>query len=276
MLPFDGIRVLDLSRVLAGPTVTRLLAEFGADVIKVEPSPNGDPSRQLPFVRNGRSGYHIQANRGKRSACVDFRSERGKEIIFSLAVNCDVVVENFRPGVLDRMGLGWERLHAANARTVLCSVSALGYGGPLSELPGYDTSGAALAGVLGVSGPVGGPPMMPNAAIGDTMTGVHGFAGVATALYRRERLGEGDWIQVSLLDTYIHCHEINIQAYSGSGGAIEPGPTGGVHNTVCPSGGVHVRGPVPPHQLRVTGRLATPDRGDGRAGACHRLPVRHE
>jgi crotonobetainyl-CoA:carnitine CoA-transferase CaiB-like acyl-CoA transferase len=235
-LPFEGVVVIDMSRVLAGPTVSRLLVEFGADVIKVEAAPNGDVSRSLPYLRDGRSGYYIQANRGKRSVCVDFRSERGKELILALAARADVLVENYRPGVLDDMGLGWDRLRAANPRLILCSVTALGYGGPLSQKPGYDTIGAALSGIAYVSGRAGGPPMMPRAAMGDTMTGVHGFAGVATALYRREKTGLGDWIQVSLLDTYLHSHEINIQEYSGSRGAIDPGPAGSNPPPVSPGG----------------------------------------
>lgn len=235
-MPFEGIRVLDMARVLAGPTVSRLLAELGADVIKLEAWPNGDVARVLPHLRDGRSGYYIQANRGKRSLCIDFRSAAGKALILELAGHADVLVENYRPGVLDSFGLGWDVLHAANPRLVLCSVTALGYGGPLSQKPGYDTIGAALSGMAWVSGRAGGPPMMPRAAMGDTMTGVHGFAGVATALFRRERTGVGDWIQVSLLDTYIHSHEINIQEYSGSRGAIEPGPAGTNPPPVAPGG----------------------------------------
>jgi crotonobetainyl-CoA:carnitine CoA-transferase CaiB-like acyl-CoA transferase len=233
--PLQGVRAIDLSRVLAGPTVTRLMAEFGAEVIKVEP-PGGDPSRGLPYFKEGRSGYYIQQNRGKASVCVDFRHPEGVDVVRSLVRQADVLVENFRPGVLDDMGLGWDDLHELNPRLVLCSVSALGYGGPLSERPGYDTIGAAYAGIAHVSGPVGGPPMMPSAAIGDTTTGVHGFAGVVTALFNRERTGRGDWVQVSLLDTYVGCHEINIQAFDGSAGSIVPGPSGATHPTVCPAG----------------------------------------
>lgn len=235
-MPFEGLLVLDMARVLAGPTVSRLLVEFGADVIKVEAAPHGDVSRTLPHVRDGRSGYYIQANRGKRSICIDLRASRGRELVLDLARRADVLVENYRPGVLDDMGLGWERLHEVNPRLILCSVTALGYGGPLSHKPGYDTIGAALSGIAYVSGRAGGPPSMPRAAIGDTMTGVHGFAGVVTALYRRERTGIGDWVQVSLLDTYLHSHEINIQEYSGSRGAIDPGPPGSNPPPVAPGG----------------------------------------
>jgi crotonobetainyl-CoA:carnitine CoA-transferase CaiB-like acyl-CoA transferase len=234
--PMDGVRVLEMARVLAGPTVAQLMAEYGADVIKVEPAPSGDPARGLPYLRDGRSGYFIQANRGKRSVCVDFRSDAGTALILDLARHSDVLVESFRPGVLAEMGLGWDVLHAANPRLVLCSVTGLGYGGPLSHKPGYDTIGAAMSGVAHVSGPVGGPPMLPGPAMGDAATGVYGFGGVAAALFQRDRTGLGDWVQVSLLDTYMAFHEINIQAYSGSGGTQVPEPSGNFHSTVCPAG----------------------------------------
>lgn len=232
----DGVLVVEMARVLAGPTVAQLMAEYGADVIKVEPAPDGDPARNLPYVRDGRSGYFIQANRGKRSVCVDFRAAEGRELILDLARRADVLVESFRPGVLEEMGLGWDVLHGANPRLVLCSVTGLGYGGPLSHKPGYDTIGAAMSGVAHVSGPVGGPPMLPGPAMGDAATGVYGFGGVSAALFQRERTGEGRWVQVSLLDTYMAFHEINIQAYSGSGGTQVPEPSGNYHATVCPAG----------------------------------------
>lgn len=233
--PMEGVRVVDLSRVLAGPTVTRLMVELGAEVIKVE-TPTGDPSRRLPYMKAGRSGYFIQQNRGKECLCLDLRTEPGRHLLRQLLETADVLVENFRPGVLDDMGLGWPDLQELNPRLILCSVTALGHDGPLSARPGYDTIGAAYSGVAAVSGPPGGPPMMPTAAIGDVTTGVHGFAGVATALYNRERTGTGDWVQVSLLDTYFHCHEINIQALTGSEGEVVPRPAGGRHPTVCPAG----------------------------------------
>lgn len=232
----DGVRVVEMARVLAGPTVAQLMAEYGAEVIKVEPAPSGDPARGLPYLRDGRSGYFIQANRGKRSVCLDFRSDEGKALLVDLARHSDVLVESFRPGVLADMGLGWDVLHEANPRLVLCSVTGLGYGGPLSHKPGYDTIGAAMSGVAHVSGPVGGPPMLPGPAMGDAATGVYGFGGVAAALFQRERTGLGDWVQLSLLDTYMAFHEINIQAYSGSGGTQVPEASGNYHATVCPAG----------------------------------------
>lgn len=233
--PMEGLRVIDLSRVLAGPTVSRLMAELGAEVIKVE-TPKGDPSRKLPHLKNGRSGYYIQQNRGKRSVCLNLRNQRGMDVLHRLIKTSDVLVENFRPGVLENMGLDWPRLREINPRLILCSVTALGYGGPLSRLPGYDTVGAGYSGVASLSGPPDGPPMMPNAAIGDASTGMHGFAAVAVALFNRERTGRGDWVQVSLIDTYINAHEINIQALTGSDGAVVPESAANRHKTVCPTG----------------------------------------
>ncbi len=231
--PLDGIVAIDLARVLAGPGTCRLMAEMGARVIKVEP-PAGETSRTLPYVRDGRSGYYIQQNRGKESVCLDLRSAEGMAVLRDLLAHADVLVENYRPGVLASMGLGWEQLEEDFPQLILCSVSALGYDGPLSERAGYDTIGAALSGIASVSGPPGGPPRMPGAAIGDTMTSAYGFGGVMTALFNRTRTGKGDWVKVSLLDSYMSCHEINVQSYSGSGGTVEPGKAGSLQ--LCPVG----------------------------------------
>jgi CoA:oxalate CoA-transferase len=281
MLPMEGVLAVDLSRVLAGPSVTRLMAELGADVVKVETPPHGDASRSLPYRRDGRSGYFIQQNRGKRSVCVDLRTDDGRAVLRDLLVRADVLVENFRPGVLDEMGFGWEALQELNPRLILCSVSALGYGGPLSDRGGYDTVGAALSGIASVSGPPGGPPMLPSAAIGDTTTGVHGFAGVAAALFNRERTGRGDWVQVSLLDTYVSCHEINLQAWSGSRGEIVPGP-GTSGQTVCPIGMFRCGGSYvfvacvsPPEWGRLAAAMGRPELTDDPRYATNEDRVRH-
>jgi crotonobetainyl-CoA:carnitine CoA-transferase CaiB-like acyl-CoA transferase len=236
-----GVRVLDFSQVLAGPTVTRLMAEFGADVIKVEPAA-GEMSRYLPFVRDGRSGYFIQQNRGKRSLCVDLKQPEGRELVTRLLPEIDVVVENFRPGVLARLGFGWERLQEINPRIVLCSISALGQEGELSGKPGYDTVGAAYTGIAYMSGTPEGGPAMPTPAIGDSMTGICGYGAVLTALMERERTGRGRWVEASLVDAYMQAHEISVQMVSGSGGALHPEPAGPYNKTMMPAGTFPVRG----------------------------------
>jgi CoA:oxalate CoA-transferase len=230
-----GVRVLDFTQVLAGPTVTRLMAEFGADVIKVE-SPQGEIARQLPWVRDGRSGYFIQQNRGKRSLSLDAKSERGRELIEGLVPQVDVVVENFRPGVMDRLGLGYERLRELNPKVILCSISALGQEGERATKPGYDTVGAAYSGFAYMTGTPEDGPAMPTPAFGDSSTGICGFAGVMMALFRRTTTGEGAWVKAALVDTYIQAHELNLQMIAGSRGEYHPEPAGPVSPSVVPSG----------------------------------------
>jgi crotonobetainyl-CoA:carnitine CoA-transferase CaiB-like acyl-CoA transferase len=231
----EGVRVLDFTQVLAGPTVTRLMAEFGADVIKVEP-PQGEVARKLPWLRDGRSGYFIQQNRGKRSLCVDIKKDGGRELLERLIPRVDVVTENFRPGVIERLGFGYERLRELNPKIILCSVSALGQEGELATKPGYDTVGAAYAGFAFMSGSPETGPAMPTPAFGDSSTGIVGFGAVAMALFNRERTGRGAWVQAALVDTYIQGHELNVQMIAGSRGEFHPAPTGPYNSAVVPSG----------------------------------------
>jgi crotonobetainyl-CoA:carnitine CoA-transferase CaiB-like acyl-CoA transferase len=229
------IRVLDFTQVLAGPTVTRLMVEFGADVIKVE-SPQGEVARQLPWVRDGRSGYFIQQNRGKRSLSIDVKSDRGRELVEQLVPHVDVVVENFRPGVIARLGFGYERLRELNPRVILCSISALGQEGERATKPGYDTVGAAYSGFAYMTGTPEGGPAMPTPAFGDSSTGICGFAGIMMALFRRHTTGEGAWVKAALVDTYIQAHELNLQMVAGSRGEFHPEPAGPFSPNVVPSG----------------------------------------
>ena len=148
----SGYRVLDFTQVVAGPTVTRLMAEMGAEVIKVELAPGGDLARLLPFIRDGRSGYFVQQNRGKQSLCVDARSAEGRQILRELAGTVDVLVESFAPGAIGRLGLDWDTVHALNPRLVMCSISAFGQTGPMAGLPGYDYIAQAYAGFTDLIG----------------------------------------------------------------------------------------------------------------------------
>lgn len=232
----DGYRVLDFSQVLAGPTTTRLLAEMGAEIIKVELAPAGDPTRVLPWLKNGRSGYFIQQNRGKKSLCVNTKDPRGLEILKELLKGVDIVVESFAPGAIQRMGLSWDVVHGINPRIVMCSVSAFGQDGPLTALPGFDFVAAAYAGILDMIGYADGPPMFVGLAMGDVNAGVHALAAINAALLERTQTGEGQYIDISLLDAYFHMHEINVQAYSGSAGKLVPKRSGNQHATVCPLG----------------------------------------
>lgn len=238
---FDGLRVLDLSNVLSGPTLTRLMTEMGAEVIKVELHPAGDIGRYLPWVRNGRSGYHVQQNRGKKSLFVDGKHPDGRDLLLDLVEHVDVLVENFAPGAVGRLGLGWDVVSARNPRLVMCSISAFGQDGPLSRQPGYDPIAQAYTGTMHMVGERAGAPAMMAFSPGDVLTGVHGLAGVCAALYHRERTGEGQKVEVSLVDSYVTCHEINYQAVSASGGEFRPLRNGAVHPLIGGCGAYPVR-----------------------------------
>lgn len=222
----DGYRVLDFTHALAGPTATRLLAEMGAEVIKLEIPPVGDMTHAFPTVRNGRSAFYVQQNRGKKSLFLDVKTPPGLAIAKALAKVVDVLVENFAPGVMARMGLDYPTLAELNPRLVMCSISAFGQTGPLAARPGYDFIAQAMAGVTHVIGEPDRPPSLPGLGLGDVMTGVHGLGAIACALLYRERTGRGQHLDISLLDSYYHCHDLNVQLHSASGGRIDPRRSG--------------------------------------------------
>ena len=231
-----GYKVLDFTQIVAGPTTTRLLAEMGAEVIKVEQAPKGDPARLNGILKQGRSGYFIQHNVCKQSLCVNLKTEAGRDIIHGLIPHMDVVVENYSPGAIKRLGFAYEALQKLNPRIIMCSISALGQTGPLSHVPGYDFIAQAYSGFNEVTGERGRAPAMPQAAIGDVSTGVHAFGAIACALLHRERTGEGQYIDVSLLDAYIHSHDFTIQSHSASGGKFVPTRSGAHHMGLAPCG----------------------------------------
>jgi len=218
----EGYKVLDLSQYVAGPTATLMMAEMGAEIIKVELAPGGDKTRFLPVQIDGRSGYYVQHNRGKKSLCIDAKSPEGLAILKALVAKVDVVMENFAPGVIGRMGLGWETVKAINPRAIMCSVSAFGQTGPLANQPGFDTLGAAYAGITSMGGEANGPPYVPMAAVGDVSTGAHAMGAIACALLYRERTGRGQYLDLSLLDTYFHYHDLNVQMYGLTKGEYKP------------------------------------------------------
>jgi len=231
-----GIKVLDLTHFLAGPAATRMMAEMGAEIIKVEPNPGGDSSRLFPFHKDGRSAYFVQQNRGKKGVCLDMRKPEGLEILKGLVAQVDVLIENFATGVMKRNGLDWEVCKKINPRLIMCSVTAFGQTGPLSHLPGFDNIGQAYAGVTAMIGEADGPPVFPTLAIGDVTTGVHAATAIGYALYHRERTGKGQHLDISLLDTYFHQHEVNVQMVSCSNGEQLPRRQGGHHFVAAPAG----------------------------------------
>lgn len=232
----DGYKIIDFTQYLAGPSATRLMAEMGADIIKVEIAPHGDPSRAFPYRKNKRSAYFIQQNRGKKSLCLDVKNEKSKAVLSELIKQCDVLIENFAPGVIGRLGFDWETVHKLNPKLVMCSMSAFGQTGPLSHLPGFDYIAQAYAGVTSVIGEPDKPPSLPMLGIGDVTTGVHACGALGYALLDVHRTGEGQLLDISLLDCYFHQHEVNVQAYSASKGKVIPRRSGPHHYAVAPTG----------------------------------------
>lgn len=232
----SDLRVLDLSRALAGPSCTRMLVEMGADVIKVEPAPNGDMIRRISVFRNNRSLYFVQQNRGKKSLCLNLRDPRAIALLTELIPQVDVVVENFKPEVMAEMGLGYERLRELKSDIILCSISAFGQKGPLADKPGYDYIAQAYAGVTSMIGEPDDAPYIPLVGMGDVSTGVHAALAIVSALHYRDRTGEGQHLDVALLDVYYHYHEANVHTYSGSGGAVKPTRAGRHMTYACPGG----------------------------------------
>ena len=230
------LKVLDFTRALAGPTCTRMMAELGATVIKVESAPAGDMTRQISHIRNPRSLYYVQQNLGKKSLCVDLRDPRGMALVTALIPQVDVVVENFKPGTLAAMGLGYERLREMRSDIILCSISALGQSGPLAALPGYDFIAQAYSGITSMIGETEGTPYIPPVGLGDVGTGVHAALAILAALRHRDRTGEGQQLDIGLLDVYYHAQEVTVHQASASDGRLNPTRQGPHLNYLCPAG----------------------------------------
>ncbi len=216
-----GYRVLDITQIVAGPTCTRILAEMGAEVVKLELAPFGDRTRvgglrsnQPEHKRCSQSTYFIQHNHSKKSLALDFKSERARELIKAMVPKFDVLVENFSPGVMARAGLSYDELKAINPRLVMCSISLAGQAGELAQKPGYDYVAQAYAGITDLIGERDGEPALITMAIGDASTGVAAAMAVGFALLHRERTGEGQYIETSLLDTYFNMHEVAVPRVS--------------------------------------------------------------
>ncbi|MEI7992720.1 MAG: CoA transferase, partial [Actinomycetota bacterium] len=210
----DGLKVVDMTQYLAAPTVTRLLAEAGASVVKIEQPPYGDPTRSLAVMSNGRSGYFIQQNHGKRSLCIDFDDPRGREVLDKLIAEADVFVENYGPGVLARRGLDHNSLLAKHPRLIVATVSGFGRDSAYSEKVAFDLIAMAYSGMLHITGEPDRSPVMVGTSIADVMSGVHTVAGIGLALYHRERTGRGQHIDISMVDSMFHAHELAIQGHS--------------------------------------------------------------
>ena len=230
--PLSGIRVADFSRVLAGPYATMLMADLGADVIKIEP-PQGDDTRQwLPPVDDtGRATYFASANRNKRSIRLDLRQEEDLAHARALATSADVVVENFRPGVMARFGLDHETVSRTNPRVVSCSVTGFGSGAG-AALPGYDLLVQAMGGLMSITGAPDGEPSKVGVAVVDVVTGLHAFGAVQAALLERTRSGQGQHVEVSLLTSLLSA--LVNQASSTVATGVSPARTGNAHPSLTP------------------------------------------
>lgn len=240
MRPLKDLRVLDVSRALAGPYCTMIFGDLGADVIKVELPSRGDESRNWgpPFVGEpyevypGESSYFMAINRNKRSITVNLKTAEGQEIVKRLAAVSDVFVENYRTGTLEKMGLGYEDLHALNPRLIYCSISGYGRNGPYAERPGYDFIIQAEGGIMGVTGPEDGSPYRVGISIIDITTGIFASTAILAALHARELSGEGQLIDISLLDTSVALLSNVAANYLVAG--VEPKRMGNAHFNIAP------------------------------------------
>lgn len=230
--PLAGLTVVDLTRVLAGPYCTMVLADLGATVHKVEHPRHGDDARHIgPFI-NGVSAYFASLNRGKRSLALDLKDPADRARFEALLDQTDVLVENFSAGVMDRLGYGWDVLHARWPHLVYAAVSGFGHTGPYADRPAYDMVVQAMGGVMSITGPEGGPPVRVGSSIGDITAGLFATVGILAALEDRHRTGEGAFVDVAMLDAQVAILENAIARYQANGEV--PGPLGTRHPSITP------------------------------------------
>jgi CoA:oxalate CoA-transferase len=276
-----GYRVLDITQFVAGPSCTRILADLGAEVIKVELAPNGDRGRaagdkprDAKFRNSSKSTYYFQHNHSKKSLAVDIKQARGRELVRAIVPKIDVLVENFTPGVMARAGLGYDELRAIHPRLIMCSISLAGQTGPLSQKPGYDFIGAAYAGITSAIGEADRGPAQFSTAIGDSATGVTAAMSIGFALLHRERTGEGQYIECSLVDTYFNMHEVNVPKSSLRGPAFAPKRAGSLHPDGGPTGLFRYKGEeFIDHGVAAS--VEPDDQGHEHAGTGKRSALQH-
>jgi formyl-CoA transferase len=230
----SGIRVLELGQLIAGPFAAKTLADFGAEVIKVETPGDGDPLRKWRMLHNGTSVWWQAQARNKQSVGIDLRTADGQALVRRLAESADVLIENFRPGTLEKWGLGWEELHAANPRLIMLRVSGYGQDGPKRDEPGFAAIGEAMGGLRYITGEPGRVPVRAGLSLGDTIAGLHGALGVLLALYQRDaRGGTGQMIDVALYESVFNLSESLLPEYSAFGAIRQP--AGGALPGIAPS-----------------------------------------
>ncbi|MFB6347822.1 MAG: CaiB/BaiF CoA transferase family protein [bacterium] len=231
--PFDGITVLDLTRVLSGPYATMWLADMGADIIKVEKPGSGDDTRGYgpPFIE-GEAAYFVSVNRNKRSMTLDFKTDRGKEVLWRLIEEADVLIENFRPGTLKDLGFGYQSVSRRNPEIIYTSISGFGQTGPDREKAGFDLTIQGLSGMMDITGQKDGPPTKMGVAIADLISGIYAAMGTSIALYHREKTGEGQHVDVGMLDSMISLLSYQAGRFFATGDA--PERMGNFHPTISP------------------------------------------
>ncbi len=232
----SGIKVLDFTQYLAGPSATRILSDLGADVIKIERAPAGDLGRQIHKVQNDQSALHLAASAGKKSVCIEIQHQKGKEIIYELVRQTDVVVENYSPGVMKKHGLDYDSLRRLKEELIMCSVSGYGQDGPYSKNTSFDIIAQAQSGVMSMTGEPDGPPTYVGNYFGDPNAGIHGALAICAALFGRATGGGGQYIDVSQLESLVYLDYINFPLFLMSQGAIKPHRFGGDFFNVCPYG----------------------------------------
>lgn len=220
--PLSGLKIIELGQLIAGPFAAKIMAEFGADVIKVEP-PAGDPLRQWRYVHDGTSVWWAAHARNKRSITLDLRQPEGQDVVRRLVADADILIENFRPGAMEKWGLGFEALHAINPKLIMLRVSGYGQTGPYRDRPGFGVIGEAMGGLRYLSGEPGRPPVRVGVSIGDTLSGLHGVIGVLMALRHREQQnGLGQEVDVALYESVFNMMESLLPEYSKFGAVRQP------------------------------------------------------
>jgi len=228
--PLQGIRIIDLSQMLAGPSGSMLMGDLGAEIIKVEP-PQGDETRTTPpYFYGADSAYFWSINRNKKSLVIDLKTPEGKEIFYELVAHSDVVYDNFRPGVLERLKIDYENLKPHNPRIICCSISTFGYTGPYRDRPGYDLVVQAMSGGMSITGEPGGSPVRAGLPVGDLVGGLLAVHGILAAYIARQRTGQGQRLEVSLLDGQVYLLTYVGQYFFHSGKI--PGPIGSSHQSL--------------------------------------------
>ena len=229
----EGIRVLDLSRALAGPYCTMMLGDMGAEIIKLEIPGTGDEARHYgPPFQEGESSYFLSVNRNKLSITLNLKDPRGKEIFRELAKKSDVLVENFRPGTMEELGLGYDSLKGLNPKLIYCAITGFGPKGPDSQRPGYDLIAQGMGGIMSVTGPIGGPPYRVGIAQADITAGMFAAYGIMVALFHRERSGQGQKVETSLFQSQIA--QLTFQAGRFFATGESPRPQGNQHPLIAP------------------------------------------